>query len=45
MTASGAVVGVTVATELDEAGNPDGHGFAIPIGTAMAAAHRILARA
>lgn len=45
VTASGAVVGVTVATELDEAGNPNGHGFAIPIGTAMAAAHRILARA
>lgn len=43
VTASGAVVGVTVATQLDDAGNPNGHGYAIPLSTAMAAVHRILA--
>ena len=43
VTASGAVVGMTVATQLDEAGNPNGHGYAIPLSVVMAAVHRILA--
>ncbi len=45
VTASGAVVGVTVATGVDQAGNPDGRGFAIPIGVALNSVHWILAAA
>lgn len=44
VTTSGSVVGVTVATQLGQDGNPNGHGYAIPVATAMAAVHRILAR-
>ncbi len=40
----GQVIGVTVATQLDDDGNPNGHGYAIPIATAMASVHRILAQ-
>jgi S1-C subfamily serine protease len=38
----GQVIGVTVATELTTDGAPEGHGYAIPIRTALTAAHRLL---
>lgn len=38
----GHVIGVTVATQLDGEGNPTGHGYAIPIATAIAAVRCIL---
>jgi S1-C subfamily serine protease len=44
VSASGAVVGVTVATQLGGDGQPNGHGYAVPVTIAMAAVHRILAR-
>ncbi len=39
---AGRVVGITVATGLTTSGDPNGHGYAIPIAAALAAAHRIL---
>jgi S1-C subfamily serine protease len=42
---SGQVIGVTVATELTSDGAPEGHGYAIPIRAALAAAHQLLRRA
>lgn len=41
---AGRVVGITVATGLTAAGDPNGHGYAIPIAAALAAAHRILVK-
>lgn len=45
VTADGLVVGVTVATQLSDDGTPDGHGYAIPIATAITALRHILENA
>jgi S1-C subfamily serine protease len=45
VTVSGAVVAITVATQLDDDGSPNGHGYGIPITTVLASVRRILATA
>ena len=42
VTADGLVVGLTVATQLSDDGTPNGHGYAVPIATAMRAVRWIL---
>ena len=42
VTIDGLVVGVTVATQLGDDGTPNGHGYAIPIATAITAVRYIL---